>query len=157
MRSDNYKEVLDKWQIDAKEYSPWVPAVNVAKVFDAYKKKWGIKRDSDLAKKTGIAKQQISYVRVRSRRNDNVTTLMALATVDQMGIDPRFLLKDKKAPVSQDEASNAIEVLFLGAYSDDNERAAMIKYKKQVRLYVQKLVEQEKTENAQKLKEILGA
>ena len=156
MRGYDYEEVLKKWEIDVKEYNPWIPAVNVVKVFDAYKEKWEIKRDAELSEKTGLPKQQISYVRVKARSNQNLMTVRALAIVDQMGLDPRFLLIEKGAGSPQEEASKALEVLFLDSYTGETERAAMIKYRQQIKMFVQKLASQERTRNSERVKELLG-
>lgn len=154
MSGYDYEAVLKKWNIDAKEYEPWIPAANLCRLFDEYKKQNGLKTDALLADAIKIQKQQVSYFRKKARNNEYVMMVRAIAIVARFGIDPRFLLVEKKK--SPEIKLDTLDMLFLDTFSGDTLRAAMIKYKVEIMNCVRNLTEQNRKADTEKLKKVLG-
>ena len=138
--------VAKKWEIEPRNYAPWVEMDKVMEVLDIYREKAKIKSINQLAKIMGVKPQSIYQAK---NRGGKMMAVVAIKWLDSLGVDPKVVLEPEFNPRGLDNI-DPLTSLFLDIFPEPKTRSLMIKYQNEVRLLVESLEEKLKEKRAAK-------
>ena len=120
------KNIQERWDIDPKDYFPWVNLEKVLYYLDVFKSKYNISSDVKLAKIMGMTPQAIYQARNSMRAR--MTASNASKWLNSLDIDPKRVLVPK-----------AYAVEFLEAFPEPQMQEAMIRNKYSIKALIHEL------------------
>jgi len=120
------KNIQERWDIDPKNYFPWVNLEKVLHYLDVFKNKYNISSDVKLAKIMGMTPQAI--YQARNSMRSKMTASNASKWLNSLDIDPKRVLVPK-----------AYTVELLEAFPEPQMQEAMIRNRETIKAFINKL------------------